>query len=146
LKIKCLHGFFLFTETQVGQVSDFIKGTEIELVAENDYFTFEKLIDAPHYSLVGKPYIGAVITSSLEGKPWEIMRENNLVYNLTLDLVVPLLSITQIVSVLNGGNKYLSNGLIQPGSLTTSGQRIISYTAWYNRGTQRWKFSEIEYV
>lgn len=123
-----------------------MKLNKIELVPWREHYTFTDLVDAPEYSLVGKDLLGVPATQTFEGEPWEVFEANGLVYNFSTGLVVPIESIVQNVSLGLAGNRYTSNGLILPGSLTDSGDRVKDYSAWFSRDTLRWLYSEVTYV
>lgn len=150
MKIRCLHGYFIFEETRPSQVSDFMRYTGLELVPKGPYFTFSDLVDAPEYSILGKPIeIGPTPLPAIKtfsGLPWEVLEENNMVYDFQLGLLRPILSMTRVVSIGNGGNRYLADGLILPGSLTEGGQRVMNYAAWFSRETQRFMYTEVSYA
>lgn len=130
----------------MSQVNDFMKLNKVALVPWRDAYTFEELVDAPEFSLAGKTLLGVAATKTFEGEPWEVFEANGLVFNFALGEVVPINSITQTVSVGLAGNRYTANGLILPGSLTDSGDRVKDYSAWFSRDTLRWLYSEVTYV
>lgn len=146
MRLKCIHGYFIFQETKVGQISDYMSLTGLSIVAKHDYFTFEFLKDAPEYSLTGKSYLGVPAVATYEGNPWEVFEENGFVYNFATGLVVPIASIVQKTVVKLAGNRYVSPGLILPGSLTDEGKRVKGYAAWYSRDRQSWLYTEVDYV
>ncbi len=146
MKVKCLHGFFIFEETKVGQVADFMALSGLTLVPWRDVYTFEDLEEAPDYSLAGKALLGLNATKTFEGEPWEVFEANEFVYNFNTGLIVPIQSVTQITSIQLAGNRFVSNGLILPGSLTEEGDRVRDYSAWFSRDTLRWLYSEVTYV
>lgn len=150
MKIRCLHGYFIFEETKVAQASDFMRFTGCEIVPKGQHFTFADLEDAPEFSIIGKPIeIGLAplpATADFSGEPWEVFEANQMVYNFSTGLLQPILSVTQIVSVDDGGNRFVSPGLILPGSLTVGGKRVKDYAAWFSRDTQRFLYSEVSYV
>lgn len=142
--IKCLHGFFIFEERKVGQISDFMSLFEgLEIVRSGALYTFASLADAPRYSIEGGEYLGAAATVTIEGEPWEIMRANKLVYDFDADELVPIASISRRVQLEPTANAILSPGLIMPGSLTEEGERVKDYAAWYLFDTNRFKYSEV---
>ena len=67
MKLRVIHGFFMFEETRVGQVSDYIGLTGFELVPRGTYYTFKTLLDAPLYSLNSKPFLGFNALKTFEG-------------------------------------------------------------------------------
>ncbi len=146
MKIKCLHGYFIFQETRISQVSDFISRFGLELVQDGPDYTFELLAGAPRYSIKGKSYLGNVALKNFEGEPWEVFAKNELVYDFSKGLVVPISSVTNTVTIDQAGNKFISPGLILPGSLTADGDRVMDYSAWYSRDTLRFSYSEVAYV
>ncbi len=145
LLIKCLHGFFIFEEQRAGQISQFMSLFEGLEIVSNDagIFTFASLVEAPSHSLEGGEYLEAPVLKTFEGEPWEIMRENGLVYNFDLDEVVPIESITQRVTLFEGQDAIFSPGLILPGSLTDEGERVTDYAAWFLFDQNRFKYSEV---
>lgn len=146
MKIKCLHGYFIFTETRLGQVSDFMSRFGQELLPKDDFYTFADLIEAPDFSLTGLSFLDFPAIATFAGKPWEVFEANECVYDFSTGLIVPIDSITQTVRIQAAGNRLISNGLIIPGSLTDEGERIKEYSAWFSRDTQRFQYSEVTYV
>ncbi len=145
MKIDCIHGYFIFEETSSGQISEFMSRYGLSIEKENDRFIFSDLVGAPEYSIQGALWMGAPCITTFEGPPWEIMRENGLVYNFLLGLVVPINSILQVIDVKNAGKFYISNGMILPGSVTDDGSRVTDYSAFYARERENFKYSEIDY-
>lgn len=127
----------------IGEVSNFMSITELALVRRGDFFTFEKLVDAPEYSIAGNTYLGALATETYAGEPHEIMRANGLIYNFDSDALEPLLLVTQLVELKRCSNYYLSPGLILPGSITVDGSRVTDYLAWFSQATMQFKYSEV---
>lgn len=146
MKIECLHGYFKFSEVRQGQVSDFMNVYGVTLVRERDYYTFPFLKDAPDYSLPGSTYLGSPSTELFEGEPWEIMEQNELVFNFNTNLVVPISTITNVCPLDLGLNYFLSPGLILPGSVTADGNRVKEYSAWFLKESMRFKYSEVGFV
>ena len=146
MKARCLHGFFIFEETKAGQVSDFMSYTGLILVPRGTYFTFEFLKDAPNYSIEGESYLGFTAIKTFAGEPWEVMKANGIIYDFSTGVLKPLLSVTQLVSIKTAGHRYISNGLILPGSLTDAGMRVTDYAAHYSKETLRWLYSEVTYA
>lgn len=141
-----MHGFFIFSETTVGQISDFMSLTQIELVPFGKAFTFKALEAAPSFSLAGGDLLGTPATKTFEGEPWEVFEANGVVYDFTKGLMVPITSVVNTVKIELAGNRYLSAGLILPGSLTDEGDRVRDYSAWYLPSRGRWLYSEVGYV
>ncbi len=146
MRIKCLHGYFIFKETRVGQISDFIRYSGLSLVPKLDYFTFETLEPCPEYTLSCKDFLGAAATKTVEGKPWELFKENGVVYDFTKDILVPILSVAKVTEIRPAGEKLLSPGLILPGSVTVDGDRVMNYSAWFSMTRLSFQYSEVTYV
>lgn len=145
MRIRCLHGYFIFQELKAGQVSEFINLFGFSLSAKDDYFTFDFLLGAPDYSLILKPYLGVPATATFEGRPWEVMRENGLIYDFDLNIVKPILSVTQFFQIETAANYFISNGLILPGSVTADGSRVKDYSAWFSFSNSTFRYSEVSY-
>lgn len=146
MRIDCIHGFFIFREDAAGEASKFMSLFGLSLVKEKDFYTFETIAEAPRYVLEGGTYLGAPALVTYEGEPWDIMRENSLIYNFNLDTVVPIASITQRISIAPAGNIFISSGLILPGSVKDDGSRVKDYAARYLFDQSRFKYSEVAYV
>lgn len=145
MRIKCLHGYFIFEEQKVGELSRFMSMTGLAIVPKDDHYTFATLQAAKKYSIKGNLYLGATSIKTFEGSPWEVMRQNQLVYNFNTDKVEPINSITQSVVVQTGSNYKISNGLIMPGSLTAEGLRVKEYSAWYLFDSAKYRYTEVSY-
>lgn len=146
MRVKCLHGYFLFDEEYSGEISDFMSFAKIQLVPCETFFTFPDLKDAPKYSLQGKPLIGLNAIVSSEGEPWEVFEYNGFVYDFSIGSMRPILSVANVAKINGAGNRYVANGLIPAGSLNQNGQRVKNYSAWYSRATGAWLYSEVTYV
>jgi hypothetical protein len=147
MKIRSLHGFFIFEEASIGDLSRFssLYGLSLAPWGANSY-TFEALSGAPDYSLAGLPYLSAPTTKTYEGEPWEVMRENGLVFNFNTGLVQPMASIFQAFRISSAGGYFISPGLILPGSVRADGKRVTDYAAWYQFSSGRFKYSEVSFV
>jgi hypothetical protein len=147
MKIDCLHGYFLFDELKPGQIQDFsrIFGFEIESLQDGLVSTFASLKDAPFYSIQGGEYLGAPCVATYCGRPWDIMKANDLVYDFTNDQVVNKYSITQVVEIYETNKFILSGGLIQPGSITTGGLIITGYTCFFDKSAMEFKYKGFIY-
>lgn len=146
MRVRCLHGYFIFQEMRQGQISDFISLTGMKLISIDDFFTFKALENAPDYSIKTKLIIDSPAIVNFAGEPWEVFEANQLVYDFTKDLIVPISSITRIVKIDTGNNHYISSGLILPGSVKEDGKRVKDYAAWFSRDTLTWKYTEVGYV
>lgn len=146
MKIDCLNGFFIITEDRVGQVSDFMKWSGLSIVKWGDFYTFEGLEEVPEYTISGAPFLNLVATKTYQGKPWELFEQNLVVFNFSTGLLMPIASILQSVKLSTAGNKYISNGLIIPGSILPNGKKVKSYSGYFSRDTLNFNYSEVESV
>lgn len=142
MRISCLHGYFIFEESRAGQISEFASLFEgFILVPKDNYYTFEFLKDAPSHSIEGNTYLGAAATKTIEGRPWEILRANNLVYDFNAGELVGITSISDLAVITPANNYSLSPGLIMPGSIKDDGTRVRDYSAWFSFDSFRFKYS-----
>lgn len=146
MRVKCLHGFFIFDEREVADVSRFMSKTGLSLVPWRDSFTFEDIAEAPDYSIKGKDLMGTPALETFEGEPWEVFEENGIVYNFGTGLFPQILTVSTTSRLELSGNRYLSPGLLVPGTLLPSGDRIKSYTGYWLRDSGRWLYSEVTLV
>lgn len=142
MRIECLHGYYKFSETRPGQLSEFASLYDLDLDRNGDHFTFADLVDAPTHALAGGLYLGAPCLFTIEGPPWEVMRKNKLVYDFTKGQVVPILTILNVCDFVQAGFTYVSNGMILAGSVTEDGSRVTDYAAFFDQG--KFKYSEVE--
>lgn len=145
MKIRCLHGYFIFEELRPGEITKFINLTKLPITADKNHFTFEALKDAPGYAIQGGTYLGAPATKTFEGEPWEVMRANGLVYDFVKDEVVPILTVVKPIKLTFGNRYFLSNGMILAGSLTDEGNRVTDYSAHYIFESAKFKFTEVSF-
>ena len=146
MKVKCIHGYFIFSESRSGEISDFMSYSGLTLVPKDDFFTFETIQDAPTYSLIGKTFLNYPAIATFDGKPWDVFEKNLVVYDFNSDLMRPIAAITQRASLGKGPNYYFSNGLVLPGSFLSPGQKIKNYSAWFSFDRLQWRYSEVTIV
>ncbi len=146
MRVECIHGYFKFQEISSGELSRFSSLFGLDLARSGDHFTFADLVEAPNYSLVGGTFLETPTTATFEGNPWDVMRENGLIYNFSSGLVVPILSIVQPVKVSDAGNFFVSTGMLMPGSVTEDGSRVTDYSAAFQFDRLNFKYSEISYA
>jgi hypothetical protein len=113
MKIRCIHGYFQFQETKAGELSEFIGlFPNHDFVSVDDYFTFSFLSDVPTHSIPGADFKGLPAVETFEGKPWEVMRVNEFVYDFNNNLMVPINAVVQSVKIQVASNYLLASGLI----------------------------------
>lgn len=146
MRVLCRHGHFAFYPRTSTDIATFVNRYGQELVRAGEFYTFPLLVDAPDYSLQGKPYLNLPALSTFEGKPWDVMRENGFVYSIATGLLVPKLSVTVFINPPRTG-MYLTaeTPLIQPGSRNITGQQLLSYDAEFDPKTFILRVREFNY-
>lgn len=145
MKIKCLHGFYIFRNDYAGEISRFCSLTGLDIVPKDDYFTFAFLKDAPDYSFTGKTYLGLPALETYEGKPWEVMEENGFVYDVNAGSLKLIQLITKVVDIEQVGSVYVASGLLQAGSIAKNLKRVKNYSASFDLNDMKFRYNEIEY-
>lgn len=145
MRFRCQHGYFFFEEERPGEMSTFVSTTGFDLVAFENYYTFTGLVDAPDFSLKGGAYLDAIATKTFEGKPWEVMRQNGLVYDFTKELVVPIATVVSQLVLNEGPEYFFSDFFLIPGSRNASGQKVTSYSGIARADTTKFRYTEVGY-
>lgn len=133
----------MFEEQRSGEIARFSTMTNASMVAKQNYYTFEFLKDAPDYSIPGVPYLGVNPISFYEAAPWDVMRQNGIVYDYVNNVARLISSVTNYVKIGQGTNYFLVDGLIMPGSIKDDGTRVTDYSAWFLFDTMQFRYSEI---
>lgn len=146
MRVVCRHGHFAFYPRRSSDIYQFATSFDVELVREEDYFTFDALAGADKYSILGKPYLNLPALKTYEGNPWDVLRENDYVYSLSLGLIVPKLSILGIAEISQQSFYYVTNvPLLQPGVRTVLGQQILSYSGEFYDDKFYFRILEFDY-
>lgn len=146
MRVLCRSGHYSFYPRNERDISRFCSFYKVELEKENDYYTFKFLKGIKDYSIRGGLYSNAPAIKTVEGKPWEVMDANGLVYSIFLKRIVNKATIT-IVSNLKLANFYYisDSGLLQSGALTSQGKKIKSFDAEYYFDIHKLRIREVEY-
>jgi hypothetical protein len=146
MRVLCRHGHIAFFPRYEYEIFIYNDMFDASLERCGDYYTFPLLAEAPDFSLIGKSYLGLPALVRYEGNPWEIMRENGFVYNITLGTLVPKALITSSVNPKICGEYSVINGaIIQPGSINFIGQKILSYDAEFLQENMELRIIEYSY-
>lgn len=130
MRVICRNGFFSFYPERSSDVTEFCSYFEIDLVRMEDFYTFPILAEIPNYSIQGAPLSNLVANKTYEGKPWEVLRENRMVYSIEGEILVPMISVVDTVDLYLSNFYYIAQAvLIQPGARSRSGKKIVSYDA-----------------
>lgn len=147
MRILCRHGHYAFYPDYASELAEFCQHFEITLEREDDFYTFPQLIGLADYSLKTLVYKDLPATKTFEGKPWEVMRENGFVFNLSLNKLFPRQSITSILTpVQTGGFISVDVPIVQAGSLVPTGNRIVDYDAFFVEEYKQLKIMGVKYV
>ncbi len=133
MRVLCRSGHFAFYPRDASELSRYMSLYKVTLVAVDDYYTFEGISAAKSYSLEGHAYLNLTATKTHEGKPWEVFKANNFVYDLSTDSLVLKTAVRGKLSLPLSGDFYVApNPTIQPGSVFSGGNRIMSYDGEYD--------------
>lgn len=146
MRVLCRHGHFAFYPRRATDIALFANMFNYELEPEEDYYTFSGLAGADTYSLLGKIYLNLPAIATYEGRPWEVMRENNFVYHLATGLIVPKLGVVGVIDINQVDLYFMSDAaLIQPGLRTLLGQQVLSYSGEIFLDKLQMRISEFAY-
>ena len=147
MRIVCRHGHYAFYPQSSTELARFCTKYSTELFAEQDYYTFEELLDAPRYSLAGMAWVNLPAIKTFEGRhAWDAMRENDFVFSLQTKLVVPKLSITGVYDNFRSGYYWRSVTILpQAGYRDLTAQQILSFDAFHDVGLSETRIISVSY-
>jgi hypothetical protein len=146
MRVECEHGYFRFYPAYSDEVFDFMNYFKETLEWEGRFYTFPVLRTAKNYSLVGKAYSGITATKTFEGDPAKVFRQNSFVYNVRIQSVVALSSISKSIELVPSNGEMLApSSLVQPGSMAGKG-KILSYEGRFEIGLGELVISTVEYA
>lgn len=139
MRVVCRHGHFAFYPKDRKEILRMKSTLKIELVAEDDYFTFPALVGLPRWSQVARPFGNLPAVVTYEGRhAWEVMRENDFVFSLAALVLVPRAAITEIVRLPQTQDCIVApKPLIQPGSILPTGNVLTGYNGELDLDFQR---------
>jgi len=119
----------------------------VDLVSDRDFFTFPLLKGAPTLSIQGAQYLGATAIKTYSGHPWEVMKQNNLVYNLSTKTMVQKSTISTLIQPERVDYYFMAQTkLVQAGSKhKASGQQILSFDSEFVQDYFQLRLSEFKY-
>jgi hypothetical protein len=146
MRVICRHGHFAFYPRRASDIYTFATSFNVELEREQDYFTFSGLVGAEEYSLLGKTYLDLPAIKTYQGRPWEVMKANDFIYNMSLETIVPKSSIVGVTELTQKGLFYVCNvPLLQPGVRTVLGRQILSYSGEFSEDKFYLRILEFSY-
>lgn len=131
MRVLCRHGHYAFYPKTSEDLGRFTSHFKISLQPYSDFFTFPLLVNAPKFSITAFPFLNLPALTTYEGEPWQVMRENGFIYDITTGLLVPkALVLTLVRPVLSGFYFRIDKPLLQAGSINAVGfQQILSFDA-----------------
>ena len=127
MRINCDHGYYSFFPEKREDLALFLELFSIELVFNRDHYTYSLLKDLPKYVISPTPYGGFLTTKCFEGTPQEIMKEFDLVYDISKGILVPTQSITYSGRIKTIQRNWISEtAMIQAGTIIGTG-RIVNF-------------------
>lgn len=127
MRIDCENGYYSFYPEKQQDLFLFSNLFSIELVKNGDHYTYPLLKTLPNYVLSPTPYGLFPSEKTFEGTPKDIMKELDLVYNLTTKTLVPATSIMLSGRLFTLERNWLSErAMIQAGMIVGTG-RIRTY-------------------
>lgn len=147
MRVIVRHGHFTFYPRDSEDVARFTQYFQTELVPEDDYFTFPALKGLPRYSIAPKPFGNLPAVVTYEGRrAWDVMRENEFVYDVTTELLVPALAVVHLASLAQATYYWVvQRTLLQPGAILPTGQRLLSYDAEFLQDWQQLRLRSVGY-
>lgn len=147
MRIVCRHGHYAFYPYASAELARFCTKYDTELFPEEDYYTFEELLEAPRYSLAGLLWLDLPAVETFEGRhAWDVMRQNGFVLSLTTKLIVPKLSIVGAYDNPRSGYYWRAVTILpQAGYRDLSGQQILSYDAIHDVGLSETRILSVSY-
>lgn len=146
MKIKCIDGYFIFEPQKLTQLSDFIYLTGFDLVRHKDFYTFRYLSELESFCVKGINFGNLTAKITYEGEPWDILNKNGFVYDFNLNALRDINGVTTVIGLRKAENYFISNGLIQPGSINGRGLKIKGYECYFSRAFNTFKYSEVTFV
>jgi hypothetical protein len=146
MRVLCRHGHYALYPRRASDAARYCQFFDTELERVEDFYTFPELVAAEHFSIAGREYLGLQATVTFEGRPWDVMRENGFVFDVSNRKLVLLGSVSLRVELPLSNHFYIAPPLVQPGSRDRSGRRILSYDGEYADGEfTRLYVRELEY-
>jgi hypothetical protein len=148
MRVTCRSGHFAFYPRYAGEILRFQEYFDTTLSREEDYWTFPFLVGAPRYSIVGKSYLGLPAGVTYEGRnAWNVMAKNGFVYSIADKKLVSIASVTTQINPPQSGYYFLAETmLVQPGSVTALGKKVLSYDGEIGQDYFQLRLSEVTYV
>lgn len=141
MKIICKNGYYKFYPQKTGDLTLYGQ----KLVPLKDYFTFPSLAELPKYSIQNQLFWGIIpAEKTFCGRPEELLKVNNLTFNLDLNTITPTRLVLNLADYASGAYKSSPN-LIQAYSYDGL-KRISGFTAFLDVKLKMYKYESFEYA
>lgn len=141
MKIICENGYYKFYPQKTGDLTLYGQ----KLVAVKDYYTFPALAELPTYSIKNKLFWGIIpAEKTFCGRPEELLKVNNLTFNLDLNTITPISIVLNMADYAKGAYNSSPN-LIQAYSYDGL-KRINGFTAFLDVKLKIYKYESLEYA
>lgn len=146
MRVLCRSGHIAFFPRDASEISRFMSIYKVTLVRVNNFYTFDGIAAAKDYALENHSYLNLTASKTFEGEAWEIFKANNFVYDLTTNLLVLKTAVKAKVSLPLSGDYYISpNPVLQPGSVFSGGNKVMSYDGEYDDNFYQLKIRGFDY-
>lgn len=142
MKVNCTNGFYRFYPENVGELRVWAEWNT-PLAKRDNYYTFPLLAAFPDYSFKGRQIGLYAFTKNYAGAPWEVLRANNLTYDVAANDIRPAAMVTDFLSVDNG---LIINTPILPQAYSVSGTlRVTGFSGYWDSDFNVFKLEEVQY-
>lgn len=144
MRVDCLNGYYRFYPENVGDLRVWAQWYT-PLVRRDNYYTFEPLAEFKDYAFQGRLANGVLLTKNYAGEPWEVMKANNLTYNIASNKITNKNLITDFLEVDDG---LIINSPILPQAYSIVGfvNRLESFTGYWDSRFNVFKLERLEYA
>ena len=132
MKIKCESGFYKFLPENQLELQVLQKKYGYVLIYTRGFWTFKELAELQNYSFTGHHLTGVNFgTTNYAGKPEDVLKKNNLTYNLKLGTITPKVAILTYLKY-DKGAFITTKELPQAFGFDKDGQKISGFEGFLN--------------
>ena len=144
MRIFCKNGYYKFYPQNIGDLKFFTEATGFKLKPEKDYYTFDTLADLDNYIFAGWTLGLSIAIKNYAGDKAELLKANGVMYNYTIDQIVPTLSIIGKLRIDEGA--YMATPeLPQAGKFTGLLNRVTGFSGFYDWQLKVYKIERLFY-
>lgn len=143
MRVDCLNGFYRFYPDNVGDLRVWAKWYDA-LEKRDNYYTFPALAKAPDHSFKGRIIDDVTYTANYAGEPWEVLKANNLTYDIATGAVVNKYLITDFINLDDG---LIINTPFLPQAYSISGfvNRVSGFSGYWDSVFNIFKLERLQY-